>query len=349
MNDLQMAVVGVGSLGQHHARILAGMNGVQLAGVVDPRPEHGRQIAQRYRTQWYADVQGLPHHLDGVVIATPTMYHLEPAEYFLKAGVPTLVEKPLATSLKDANHLRKLADTHNTVLQVGHIERFNPAFEEALSLCDDVKYLRCQRVSPYSFRSTDIGVVHDLMIHDIDLALALIGELPESVEAFGAVTIGPHEDCAVARLRMPNSTIVDITSSRMAPVSERSMQIWSSRGCLNVDLQARILTSWEPSAAVAANPGMIRTIAAATPDPLTLKDRVFGEWVEEKTIQASDRDALTAELQEFVEVIHGKTRPRVGGREALDAMLVAGEVLKSLKHWSWQDSSSSDSSGKAAA
>jgi predicted dehydrogenase len=136
---------------------------------------------------------------------------------------------------------------------------------------------------------------------------------------------------------MPGGTIVDITSSRMAPQAERTMQIWSDRGCLNVDLHARTLTSWEPSAAIAANPGMIQTIAATTPNPLSLKDRVFGEWIEERTIQASDHDALTAELEEFASAIRGEVRPRVAGHEAIQAMLVADQVLSSLTTWSWQE------------
>ncbi len=346
MSKLKIAVVGVGSLGQHHARILAGMKGVELVGVVDPRPDQGQQIAAQFETTWHDDVRQLPDDLNAAVIATPTIYHVEPAEYFLKSGVATLVEKPLAASLDQAVHLQIVADEHGAVLQVGHVERFNPAFEEAQKLCGDVKYLRCQRVSPYSFRSTDIGVVHDLMIHDIDLALALIGQMPESVEAFGAVTIGPHEDCAVARLRMSGGTIVDITSSRMAPQAERTMQLWSSRGCLNVDLHARTLTTWEPSEAVSANPGIIPAIAAATANPLTLKDRVFGEWIEERTIQASDRDPLTAELLDFTRAARGEQRPRVSGPEAVQAMQVADEVLNSLTTWSWQNSS--DSASRAA-
>lgn len=346
MSELQLAVVGVGSLGQHHARILAGMEGVRLAGVVDPRPEQGQQIAERFESSWFADIRQLPQPLDGVVIATPTIYHVEPASFFLKSGVATLVEKPLAADLQSANQLRELAEANDAVLQVGHVERFNPAFEEAQKICGDVKYLRCQRVSPYTFRSTDIGVVHDLMIHDIDLALALTGSMPESVEAFGAVTVGPHEDCAVARLRMPGQCIVDITSSRMAPQAERSLQIWGSHGCMNVDLHARTVTTWAPSAPLAANPGMIQAIAAATPNPLSLKERVFGEWIEENTIQASDRDALTAELQEFTQAIRGEITPRVSGREAVHAMLVAADVLNSLEKWSWQDGS--ETAAKAA-
>ncbi len=337
MNDLQMAVVGVGSLGQHHARILAGMDGVRLVGVVDASAAQGRKIAARFATKWHSDVQALPDNLDGVVIATPTVSHMKPAEFFLKSGVATLIEKPMAANLTDAISLCTMADENDALLQVGHVERFNPAFQKAQKYCTDIKYLRCQRVSPYSFRSTDIGVVHDLMIHDIDLALALTGRMPDSVEAFGAVTVGPHEDCAVARLRMPGGTIVDITSSRMAPKSERSLQIWSSRGCLIVDLHARTLTSWQPSRAVASNPAMIQAIASATPDPLTLKDRVFGEWIEEQITEASDRDALTAELQEFTKAIHGKTTPRVTGHEGVQAMQVADDIVNSLTRWSWQD------------
>ena len=337
-----MAVVGVGSLGQHHARILSGMDGVRLAGVVDANAAQGQTIAARYATKWYPEVHALPHNLDGVVIATPTVSHVKPAEFFLQSGVATLVEKPLAANLTDAKYLHVKADENQALLQVGHVERFNPAFQEAQKYCADIKYLRCQRVSPYSFRSTDIGVVHDLMIHDIDLALALTGCMPDAVEAFGAVAVGPHEDCAVARLRMPRGTIVDITSSRMAPKAERSLQIWSSRGCLLVDLQARTLTSWQPSPAIASNPAMVQAMAAATSDPLTLKDRVFGEWIEERVTQASDRDALTAELQEFTEAIRGKATPRVTGREGVQAMQVADDILCSLTRWSWQDTVSAE-------
>lgn len=339
MKRLQIAVVGVGSLGQHHARILAAMDAVELAGVVDSRPEQGQQIAGRFGTTWHSGIDGLPSTLDGVVIATPTVHHRASAERFLRAGIATLVEKPLAATLKDAQFLRQVAEESGAILQVGHVERFNPAFEDTQARCGDIMYIRCQRVSPYTFRSTDIGVVHDLMIHDIDLVLALLGRMPESVESFGAIVVGPHEDTAMARLRMPNNTIVDITSSRMAPQAERSLQIWGTHGCLNVDLQRRKLSSWGPSTDVAANPGLIQAIAAATPDPLSLKDRVFGEWIVEETFQADDRDALTAELSEFAAAIRGDTVPRVTGRDAVRAMQVADSVLQNLTCWSWQNRS----------
>ena len=337
MNELRMAVLGVGSLGQHHARILAGFDDVDLVAVVDKRPEQGRQIANRFGTLWYAAMEQLPSDLHGVVVATPTICHLETAAHFLRAGVPTLVEKPLAESLAAARQLAKLAQETDTLLQVGHVERFNPAFEAAQKRCGEPLYLRFQRVSPYTFRSTDIGVVHDLMIHDIDLALALTGQMPESVEAFGATIIGPHEDCAVARLRMLGGTVVDITSSRMAPVAERSMQVWSTNGCLSVDLQTRQLRCWEPATDFAANPSLIHAIAATTPNPLTLKNRVFQEWIPEETFQANDGDALTAELQEFTACLRGNAAPRISGEEAVRALQVAEEVLQDLTIWSCQD------------
>ena len=334
-----MAVIGVGSLGQHHAGKLANFSDVDLVGVVDPNEKFGREVANRVSTRWFASAADLPNNLDGVVIATPTVYHLEAARSFLEAGVATFVEKPLATNVADAELLNQLANANDAILQVGHIERFNPAFALAQNIVGHPLYIRCQRVSPYSFRSTDIGVVHDLMIHDIDLVLALTNQLPDSVDAFGAVGIGPHEDMAVARLKMSSGTIVDITSSRMCPAAERTMQIWGTEGCVVADLQSREVQQWKPAAKFKANPALAHAIAAATPDPRTLKDSVFGEWIESKTLQAGDDDAMSLELREFIASIQENRTPLVSGREAVNAMTVAEKVLDAIHLWSYQTGS----------
>lgn len=336
MTRLQMAVVGVGSLGQHHARILAGFDDVELVGVVDPRAEQGREIAHRLGTKWVPDIASLPDALDGVVIATPSIHHPESASEFLSRSIPTLVEKPLAASLQDALHLSAIAQRTKTILQVGHVERFNPAFELLQQQCGQPLYIRCQRISPYSFRSTDIGVVHDLMIHDIDLCLTLTGEFPESVEAFGGAAIGPNEDMAVARIRMPSGTIVDITSSRLAPTAERTMQVWGTDSCLSVDLQTRILTQWQPAAQFRNSPALVQAIISASPNPMSLKDSVFGEWITEVQTQAASSDALTAELRDFMNAIRNQSFPRVTGSDAVNAMRVADQVIESLNAWSLQ-------------
>ena len=164
------------------------------------------------------------------------------------------MEKPLANSLQAAQALQRMAAFRRTTLQVGHVERFNPAFELLQQKIDRPLYIRAQRVSPYTFRSTDIGVVHDLMIHDIDLILALTGDSVVSVDAFGAVTFGPHEDMAMARLKTSSGIIADITASRMSPVAERTIQVFSTNGCVTADLNQRTVSSWKPVAPLATNP-----------------------------------------------------------------------------------------------
>lgn len=348
-----MAVIGVGSLGQHHAAKLGSSSDVHLVGVVDPNEKFGREVAERVDTRWFKSADELPENLDGVVIATPTVYHVEAAERFLQAGVATFVEKPLAANVADAKLLNHLAKENGAILQVGHIERFNPAFVLAKERVGHPLYIRCQRVAPYTFRSTDIGVVHDLMIHDIDLTLALTGELPESVDAFGAVGIGPHEDMAVGRLQFSSGTIVDITSSRMCPEAERTIQVWGTSGCVVADLQSRQVQHWQPSSQFRSNPGLVHAIAAATPDPRTLKDSVFGKWIEAETLQADDSDAMSLELQEFVASIREDRTPQVSGTEAVNALIVAEQVLSGIQLWSYQTGgpavSTPAASGRAAA
>jgi predicted dehydrogenase len=349
MTRLRMAVVGVGSLGQHHANKMANFKDVELVAVVDPSEGQGRAIADKFATTWHAAVDTLPADLDGVVIATPTVYHLEPAIHFLSRGVATFVEKPLAANVVDATVLRDLAIRHDVILQVGHIERFNPAFTVTQKRCGHPLYIRCQRVAPYTFRSTDIGVVHDLMIHDIDLVLALTREMPVSVDAFGAVGIGPHEDMAVARLKMSSGTIVDITSSRMCPTAERTMQVWGTDGCVQADLQTRTVQHWRATGPFATNPALVHAIAASTADPRTLKDRVFGEWIRAEEIQADAADAMQLELEDFKTAIRTHSQPTVTGSEGVNAMMVAEQVLESLQVWSYQANSRTQTSVRRAA
>ncbi|MCA9037983.1 MAG: gfo/Idh/MocA family oxidoreductase, partial [Planctomycetaceae bacterium] len=209
-------------------------------------------------------------------------------------------------------------------------------------------HIRCTRVSPYTFRSTDIGVVHDLMIHDIDLVLALTGDTVETVESFGAVTFGPHEDMAVARLRTRGGVIADLTTSRMNPTAERSIQVWSADGYFTADLQTRRVSSWQAAGQFRNNPALVHAIAASTADPRTLKDQVFSEWMQHEEIQASDTDALTAELREFVDCVRNKTTPTVSSRQAVQAMSVAEQVVAGLKLWNYQTGQSSSTRSRAA-
>ena len=337
MNRVKLGVVGVGALGQHHARILSSMPDVQLVGVVDSREQQGREIAAKHNTEWFASPEQIRSRVQGVVIAVPTIHHHDVGLPFVEAGIHVLMEKPLANSLQAAQTLQRMAAFRRATLQVGHVERFNPTFELLQQKIERPLYIRAQRVSPYTFRSTDIGVVHDLMIHDIDLVLALTGDSIVSVDAFGAVTFGPHEDMAMARLKTSSGIIADITASRMSPVADRTIQVFSANGCVTADLNKRTVSSWTPAAQLAKNPSLVHDIIAATPDPLTLKNEVFTKWITNETVQASNADALTAELTDFVHCIRTNARPRVSGEDAVRALEVADRVLAGMAKWSWQD------------
>lgn len=339
MNKLRLAVIGVGALGRHHARILSGFSDVHLIGVVDAREEQGQQIAQQFNTQWYRSAEDVYGKVDAVVVAVPTVAHLAVARPFLAQRISVLVEKPLAASLKEARELHALAAQTGTLLQVGHVERFNSTFEMFSEKVGSPLHIRCQRVSPYTFRSTDIGVVHDLMIHDIDLALSLCRGTVEKVDSFGAVTIGPHEDMAVARLRMSSGTIIDLTASRMCPTAERSIQVFTTDGFLSADLQSRKISGWSPAPAFRDNPALVHEIAKATANPLTLKDEVFSNWMQKTEVEAPQTDALTAELRDFIHAVMYGSAPRVSSSDGLRAMETADRILSQMTLWSYQANS----------
>ena len=344
-----MAVIGVGALGQHHARILSTFADVELVGVVDARQEQGQKVASERNTRWYASADEVISQVDGAVLAVPTVLHHDLSLQFLDAGIPLLIEKPLAANLDEASRIHRMAQFRRTICQVGHVERFNPAFQLLQEMVSAPLHIRCTRVSPYTFRSTDIGVVHDLMIHDIDLVLALTNDKVCSVESFGAVTIGPHEDMAVARLKTENGVFVDLNTSRMNPTAERSIQIWTVDGFFSADLQTRKVCSWQPAEPFRNNPGLVRTIAAGTANPMSLKDRVFSEWMEHKETQASDADALTAELREFVDCIRTGSQPTVTSGQAVESMSVAERVISGLQLWNYQTgTASADRQSRAA-
>ncbi len=339
MPRLRLAVVGVGALGRHHARILSEFPEVELVAVADSRTEQGQEIATKCRTRWVADYHELVSRdvVDAVSVVVPTVAHREVAGAFLEAGIPVLVEKPLAANVTHARELVALASQQGTLLQVGHIERFNPAFQAASLLIVEPKYIRAERTSGYTFRSTDIGVVHDLMIHDIDLVLSLVRSPLRSVEAFGTTVMGGHEDVAQARLWFENGCVADLTASRISPVAARSLQAWSANGCVTCDMHTREVKRFAPSDSLKFGPAPLDLARQPGADIEQLKKDVFGRFVTVETppINASGPDALTHELIEFVKCVGNGSSPHVDGEQALQAMIVAGAVLQSLAAHDW--------------
>lgn len=335
MDDLRVMVVGVGALGKHHARIVSGLPGVKLVAVAEPREEIGRPIAEQFDARWVSNGLDLIDEIDAASIVVPTTLHGDIAGKFLENGVPVLVEKPLADSVSEGQRLVDIATATSAVLQVGHVERFNPAMVAARKACGIPKYIRTERVSPFPFRSTDIGVVHDLLIHDIDLVLDLVRSPVRDVQAFGINVVSNHEDIVNARLFFENGAIADLTASRVNPEARRGMQVWSPLGCVNVDLQSREVTSYSPSESLRFGRSPLELASEPGADIEKLKADIFGRFIEVESAEVSEGDALTAELVEFVSCVRDQTRPACSGVEALEALKVAEMVLKSVEDHDW--------------
>jgi len=335
MSGLKLGVVGVGALGRHHARILSELPNVELVAVADCDAERGRAVADQWQTQFVPDPGSLIGTVDAVVIAVPTKFHLQTALPFLEQSLPVLVEKPLALDLSEAEQLVAAAEANDALLQVGHIEQFNPATIAARPLCGQPKYIRCERVSPYPFRSMDIGVVHDLMIHDLDLILSLVEDDVHDVSAFGIGLMGAHEDCVQARVTFQGGCVADLTASRVSPVAARTMQVWSAGGTVTIDFTSREIVAYRPSEMLRYGTSPVERAQQAGADIEQLKQDVFGKFLNLDRPIVPQTDALTAELQDFVDCVQCGRAPRVGGTEALKAMRLAEDVLESVAGHQW--------------
>jgi predicted dehydrogenase len=305
MGRLRVGVIGVGHLGKEHARILASLPEVELVGVADTNLTQARAVATRWNTRAFSDYRPLVGGVDAAVIAVPTAHHHAVARDFLCQGVHLLIEKPLAPNLAQAEELVCLAKAHGVLLQVGHIERFNPAFEELRRRPLRPRVVSCQRLSPFSGRSTDIGAVLDLMIHDLDLLLALVADPVTEVMASGVTLLGGHEDVAQARLVFAGGCVADLTASRVNPAPFRRMQVWGPEGYACLDFAGRHVILAQPG------PG------AGTPLQVLELDRNQG-------------DQLTRELHEFIHCVRSGDRPRVSGEEGADAVALAGRILERI-------------------
>ncbi len=334
MTSLRVGVVGVGHLGQHHARVLAGLNDVELVGVADARPEQARAVAERVGTRAFDDYRDLLDQVDAVSVAVPTFLHREVAGAFLGRGIATMVEKPLAATLAEAEELVALARSRNAVLQVGHIERFNPALSALDGLALRPKYITAERLSTYTFRSTDIGVVLDLMIHDIDLILSLIAAPVRSVEAVGVSIFGGHEDIANARIEFEDGCVANLTASRASLNASRKMRLYGPEGYASLDFATKQGTLIRPSDTLRR--GVLDLEGLDMTKPAEVKERIFGTMLRVDQVQAEGREPLALELEDFVGAVRSATRPRVSGDDALRAMRLADQVLQSLNHHAWE-------------
>jgi predicted dehydrogenase len=336
MSAVRVAVVGVGHLGRIHARILADMPGVTLAGVVDPLEVNRQEVAAAHHTTAHADHRELLGKIDAAVIATPTRHHCQVARDLLSAGVHLLVEKPLAANLAQGSELVELARRQHLVLQVGHVERFNPAFTVAQPHLREPKYIEAVRRSGFSFRSTDIGVVLDLMIHDLDLVLSLVQSPLRRVDALGIALFGRHEDIVNTRLSFENGCVATLSASRASHSAERTLQVWSGRGFAAIDLAARTVDLVRPSSALVHGELDVERLTAE--EKQHLKGSLLTDHLSRASLAVESADPLSCELDDFVTCVRTGQAPRVSGQAGLDAIAVAERILVQVQTHAWQGS-----------
>ncbi len=333
MKRLRVGVVGVGHLGQHHARILSAMPGVELVAVADTRFEQAQAVAARCGSVPLGDYRPLLGLVDAVTIAVPTFLHREVAGPFLDRGIATLIEKPMAGTLAESEQLVAQARASNAILQVGHIERFNPALQALEKMAVRPKFVNAERLSTYTFRSTDIGVVFDLMIHDLDLLLSLITAPVLSVAAVGVSLFGEHEDVANARIEFEDGSVANLTASRASYTPTRKMRIWGAEGYASLDFAAKQATLIRPSEQL--RHGRLELEGVDLSQPAAVREHLFGKVLRVDNVQAEGHEPLALELEDFINAAQGRSRPRVSGEDALRAIRLADQILRCLETHRW--------------
>jgi predicted dehydrogenase len=318
---------------------LADTPGVQLVAVADPAVRAREEAAAAGRTQGVADYRDLFGRIDAAVVATPTATHRDVALELIERGVHVLVEKPIASTTHEAEELVATARRRCVVLQVGHVERFNPAWKPLAGEIGRPRFIEALRCGPYTFRSTDVSVVFDLMVHDIDIVLSLVESPVERVDAIGHAVIGPHDDLANARIQFADGTVASLSASRVSYDAERWMRIFSTSGFASVDFAKRTSTL------VNVSPRLFEDgfDAAALPAEAKnlFKERLFCDVLPIRRIPPTDGNAIADELADFAASIREVRDPRVTGEQGLSALAVCEAIADQIARRSNRDAAAS--------
>jgi predicted dehydrogenase len=300
---LRVAVVGVGHLGKHHARILSTLQGVDLVAVVDKNPARAEEIAAASRTAALTDASQLDGRVDAVTLAVPTELHHEISLPFLRAGIPVLVEKPMARTLTEADAMIDAAGRAGVALAVGHTERFNPAVDAASRFLVDPRFIEVHRLGTFPERSLDIDVVFDLMIHDLDVVLSIVPADVESIEAVGVPVLTGRVDIANARVKFTNGCIANLTASRISRDRIRKIRFFQPAAYLSIDYAAQKVEMWRLTQGNGGLPA-----------------------IEGGDLPVQEEEPLKRELRDFVDAVVNRRSPLVGGEQGRRALALAQQI-----------------------
>jgi len=345
MNDLRIAVIGAGHLGRVHAKLLGQVDGAKLVAISDPFEQARQNAAKQFLVPTVADYKELIPNIDAAVVAAPTDLHAEIASDLLTAGKHVLVEKPLTIHREDARRLALIASSRRLTLQVGHVERFNPAFTALGDLAVDVKYVEATRASSFPGRCLDVGVVMDLMIHDLDLILAMTEAPVKSIASSGLSVISNHEDLAETRIEFGCGMVANLKASRISPDPARRMTLFGSNGYADIDFGKPALSVVRPCDTV-----VNRTfdLATETENPLGYSEQLFSKRLRCQTLELEPRNAILDELHDFVISIQAGISPAVDGAAGARAVDLAQRVLEAIEDRAWYEDSKASELGAHA-
>lgn len=337
---LKVAVVGTGSLGKEHVRLyadLAAAGQVELVGVFDRVPDTARRVAERHQTRAFASFEEAAAAADALSLVTPTVTHFELARALLQQGKHVLVEKPMTDNAAQAAELVRLAQQHHCVLQVGHVERFNPVFHYLTTVATDPRFIECHRLSPYPARSTDIGVVLDLMIHDLDVVLAFVKSPVTQVDAVGVPVLSASEDIANARLRFANGCVANLTVSRVSPERMRKIRVFSGGDTpcyISLDYRAQAGFIYRIAREHEAESSKLKKLLVGklgVGRDTTIVSEFAGKRIVREPVPLAREEPLKLELQHFVNCVRERQTPLVSGESAKRALDLALDITRRIQ------------------
>jgi len=333
MNKIRTAVIGGGKMGSIHARVYSTLDTAELLAIVDTDKQRAEKLATEFNCKALSGYEELIGSVDAVTISTPTQAHYKVAKTFITAGVAVMIEKPLAASIQQGQELVDLAGKHNVVVAVGHSERCNPVVQAVKRLNIEPKFIEAHRISPYPFRSTDIGVVMDVMIHDIDIILSLAGGKVKSVDAAAINVIADNEDICNARIAFDNGCVANITASRLALKTERKVRLFSRQAYLSLDYFKKegIVIKAAPNVDVV---NWIRQ--QQQNESFDFANVNWPDMLHIEQLDIKDGEPLRLEQQSFLKAVADKdSQPEVTAEDALSAMQCAELILESARDHKW--------------
>jgi predicted dehydrogenase len=337
---IRVAVLGTGSLGKEHVRIYEQLDSarqVELVGIYDINKEVVRHLAMKHRTHAYESLEEITVEADAVSIVTPTHTHFDLAKTFLQQGKHVLVEKPMTDDAAQAAELVQLAQAKDRVLQVGHVERFNPVFKYLETAAPEPRFIETHRLSPYPARSTDIGVVLDLMIHDLDVVLAFVKSPVENVDAVGIPVLSKSEDIANARLRFANGCVANLTASRVSPDRMRKIRVFSGGATpsyISLDYRAQEGFIYRIARDDEEESSILKKVLAGkfgVGKDSAIVSEYAGKRIVREPVPLLKEEPLKLELEHFVNCVREKQTPMVSGESAKRALDLAFEITRQVQ------------------